>query len=228
MELLKEFMEVRGDIYSILSVPFYKELTAEYIDVLKKYLPVIKKLSLESGNSRFTDAVNRFEPILDAEFDKNLYDGEFSKLFLGVNKASHTGHTVTPHESVFLSPSHLVMQEPWEDVVEIFFNNGLGKDKTFKEPEDHITAEMSFMAFMSKKAAEHIAYGSAPEVIRCMEVQEMFLKRHLCSWVHLLADDVLRSSDLDFYKHFPKMVECFMEADIATMEQLKEELTTVS
>ena len=228
MELLKEFMNIRGDIYNVLSVPFYKELTTGYIDVLKKYLPVIKKLSLESGNSRFTDAVNRFEPVLDTEFDKDRYDGEFAKLFLGVNKASHTGHTVTPHESVFLSHTRLVMQEQWDEVVEIYYNNGLGKEKKFKEPEDHISAEMSFMAHMSAKTAEHIASGSAPEVIRCMEVQEMFLKKHLCSWVHLLADDVRNSTYLDFYKHFPKMVECFMEADIATVEQLKEELTIVS
>ncbi|MGE4268429.1 MAG: molecular chaperone [Deferribacterales bacterium] len=227
MELLKEFMRIRGDIYNVLSVPFHKELSVEYTEVLKKYLPVIRELSVASGDMQFRDAVDSFAEILNIEFDKDRYDGEFAKLFLGVNKASYTGHTVTPHESVFLSHTRLVMQEQWDEVVEIYYNNGLGKEKKFKEPEDHISAEMSFMAHMSAKTAECVNSDDSSGLAKCLETQVIFLKEHLCSWIHLLADDIRRSTEIDFYRCFSTLVECFIESDHNTLEQLKEESITV-
>jgi len=69
----------------------------------------------------------------------------FCTLFLNVSPNDVVKH-VHPFASVYLSPERLVMQEQRDEALEFYARFGLGVDENFKEPEDHVAAELSFLS----------------------------------------------------------------------------------
>ncbi len=220
MDGLAEFFRLRADIYNLLSVVFYRELDAKHAENLRKYVPVLREYALQYGQNEMLDAIGELESCLAAEPDYGKEAAEFARLFLGVEKAG-TGHTITPHESVFLSSDRLVMQKPWEEVREEYYNAGIAKDKDFKEPEDHMTAEMSYIAHMSRKMAESLSGGGSgvPEA----ELQKMFLRNHIECWMPLLAADIYANSSSDYIKAAVKTAWQYVMIDRALLEEWSEE-----
>ncbi|GAB1536714.1 molecular chaperone TorD [Geovibrio sp. ADMFC3] len=225
MKTLSQYMRLRADLYNILSAPFNVEFKESDFARLKKYVAVMSEMAKENGDSSFAADVSGLGRCIENRVDEDVIAGEFAKLFLGVNKASYTGHTITPHESVYMSESRLVMQEPWENIYEIYYKHGIGKNKEFKEPEDHITAEMSFMAFLSRQCIEFAEIGKSEELTENLETQELFLDKHLCKWIPKLAEDVVKNTSLEFYKYLSLVVQGFIKADFKYICQLKEELS---
>ena len=48
------------------------------------------------------------------------------------------------------------MQEQRDQVLGFFYLQGIGKEPDFKEPEDHISAEMNFMSLLSRQTYDAI------------------------------------------------------------------------
>jgi len=228
METLVKYMSARAEVYNILSAPFYKEVTKDMCAKLNSVLPVVRDLADFYQDAECLDEIKHLEQWLTEEVDEDRMAGEFARLFLGVNKASSTGHTITPHESVYTSASRLVMQKAWEEVYEVYYNQKLGKNSSFKEPEDHITAEMSFMAYMSRKCSEHAEQNSFGEVQENMKEQIRFLSDHLCTWVNLLDEDIYKSASLDFYKSMSKIIVHFLSLDKKSLKDMGEDLVELT
>ena len=219
MDNVKDYLYLRSSIYKLLSAPFYKEPTKADLVLFRKYIPILKEIALHSDE--MTEGLTMLEAFQDDKFyNFDILASEFARLFLGVNKATAQGHTVTPHESVYLSASRLVMQESWEKVYEIYRNEGICKDESFKEPEDHITAEMNFMAHMSEKTAELLGGKKYQDIIKCLKVQEYFLTQHLCKWVPLLTEDLKVSGAHFYYLVSALLVQGFIDIDREFISEL--------
>ncbi len=215
MDMLIDFLKLRADIYNLLSVVFYKELDEKHVENLNKYIPVLKEYASQCGYDGILESVNMLDNYLVSGPDYEAEACEFARLFLGVAKAA-TGHTITPHESVYLSPDRQVMQKPWEEMRKIYYDAGVVKDQKFMEPEDHITAEMSYMAHMSRKMADSILSGESG--VAEARLQAEFLKNHIERWLSLLTADIFITSSSEYFKAAAKVAEQYAMHDRKTME----------
>ncbi len=94
-------------------------------------------------------------------------------------------------ESIYLSPSHLTMQEETGKVYYIYKSCNFDMKHTSNEPHDHISYELMFMSYLSKGIAQNIEKGDKKQVNSLLHLQKMFLEEHLLKWVEMFSKSVI-------------------------------------
>lgn len=206
MDELKEYFALRKNIYNHLSKGFYKEPTSEYLDKMRKYSLIFKEISVNYENADLSKGSAVFEKFIDSGKSTDELAREFVLIFLSAGLPEGI-NSIVPHESVYLSPLGLTMQEQRDEVLEIYYNQSVGRNDDFKEPEDHISAELGFMAFMSGKTSEMQDIG----------VQQSFLENHLLKWAPKMCDDVYDIGS-DYYKALALFTKGFLIVDRQFLE----------
>lgn len=146
---------------------------------------VIKGIEMikQWGNSGLTDEA--FNKIRD----------DYTRLFIGVGKV-----LAPPWESVYFTESHLLFQEQTLQVRNWYRRYGLELEKLHKEPDDHISIEMSFVAYLSKLALQAFEEQNQEEFEELLEAQRQFLASHLLAWGFKWRHMVIEHAQTDFYK----------------------------
>lgn len=217
MDELRDYLELRKNIYVFLSKGFYKEATAEYLDEMDRYIPVFKEIAAAYDNSVIANGVEAFQLFRNNIKDKDIkavtddLAREFALLFLSTGVADGV-ISVIPHESVYLSPQGLTMQEQRDQVLEIYFSQSVGRNKDFKEPEDHISAEMGFMGFMSQSTADNLAENNIEKADALIKIQQDFLNGHLLKWAPRACDDIARHGS-EYYQAVSMLTKGFLISD---------------
>jgi TorA maturation chaperone TorD len=211
MSELSEFLRLRSKLYLLLGTFFYLEPEESYFEEVKKYLKVLEeignlhnKAALKKGREQFTAFYEGERPSV------NLLSCEFAHIFLSTG-LSAGDKSVVPHESVYLSPDRLMMQSEWDQVYEIYCDNKAGKKKGFTEPEDHITAEMGFIAFMSEKASK--LPEDSEEFNINIDAQLSFMRKHLMRFAPKVCGDI-REYGYPFYESMANIIQGFLEGDL--------------
>ena len=114
--------------------------------------------------------------------DKVLHD--YTRLFC-------LSDSVPVAESIYLSPSHLTMQEETGKVYYIYKSCNFDMKHTSNEPHDHISYELMFMSYLSKGIAQNIEKGDKKQVNSLLHLQKMFLEEHLLKWVEMFSKSVI-------------------------------------
>ena len=114
--------------------------------------------------------------------DKVLHD--YTRIFC-------LSDSVPVAESIYLSPSHLTMQEETVKVYYIYKSCNFDIKKTSNEPHDHISYELMFMSYLSKGIAQNIEKGDKKQVNSLLHLQKMFLEEHLLKWVEMFSKSVI-------------------------------------
>ncbi|MDE7314561.1 MAG: molecular chaperone TorD family protein [Mucispirillum sp.] len=114
--------------------------------------------------------------------DKLLHD--YTRLFC-------LSDSVPVAESIYLSPSHLTMQEETGKVFYIYKSCNFDMKHTSNEPLDHIAYELMFMSYLSKGIAQNIEKGDMEQVKSLLHLQKMFLDEHLLKWVEMFTKSVI-------------------------------------
>lgn len=123
--------------------------------------------------------------------DKLLHD--YTRLFC-------LSDSVPVAESIYLSPSHLTMQEETGKVFYIYKSCNFDMKHTSNEPLDHIAYELMFMSYLSKGIAQNIEKGNMEQVNNLMHLQKMFLEEHLLKWVEMFTKSVIGFAEsVSFY-----------------------------
>ena len=213
----------RQAIYSFLARTYAVEFTAETLKELAENRGLWSRLA-EGPEIRGTELAEGFKTL--AEFAAKLNGSdletarlelavEYAGLFLGVRQ-------VPPHpsESVYTGKGRLLMQKPRDDVMKIYRRMGLERSSEFNEPEDHIAVELQFMADLSGKSGEALRTGDLVEAKNCLEVQRDFVSEHLIKWVPMLAKDILRGAQREFYKAIAKITEGYVRIDRDVLVQM--------
>lgn len=143
---------------------------------------------------------------------------EFCALFLNMS-----AHPVFTSESVYLSDSHIIMQEPRNQVVDFYRASGLAVDgDSFDWPEDHISMEMLFMAHLCGQEADLCrrspekggdACSSDRPIEKCFERQRLFFSEHLDRWVPMFAKELARHAETRFYRGVAEYLEEFLRSE---------------
>jgi TorA maturation chaperone TorD len=138
---------------------------------------------------------------------------DFDRLFVG------PGHLeAPPWESVYRSKERLVFGEQTVAVREIYRSFGLKSKKHHNEPDDHISLELEFMAWLCKQAADpHI---SVEDCILNISGQTRFLNEHLLEWVPALCNDIEKAAESEFFRGLAFLTTQWLKEDAVETESI--------
>jgi TorA maturation chaperone TorD len=218
----------RAAIYSFLSRGFKKEVDSRFLQNVGTIEPTLGLLSRSQTGSELIEAHKLLAEFADAS--KDLGDekkdalltslaAEYAGLFLGMGPKP-----VHPVESVYLGGAHLLYEQPYHEVVQVYKNLGYEKDKNFKEPEDHVAVEFDFMANLCKWTSKTLDDGDVDTAIRYLSLQKEFLKNHMTRWVPALCQELSKTANSSFYKALAHLANGFVAMDDQVPDHLKEDL----
>lgn len=195
-QFLKEFINENNPILKIQDVAELDQEVKEGLEMVKRYVESAVKRELK-------------EVELELAVD-------YANVFLGVKKKpSH------PSESVY--KTGLLMQEPYDEVLNMYWEAGVDVVKEFKEPADHIAIELQFMSYLCRKSTEALMNKDNEKLLKYLKMQKEFLEKHLLQWAPQLAKDIQESADTDFYKGFAKIMGKYIRYDAEVINVLIEE-----
>jgi len=217
---------LRKTVYGFLSRGFAIEINQEYLDQIREYLPMLKELESTIEDLDYINGVKRLEEFVGKiENDKELieeYERRFVSVFMHITSESDN---VDPYESVYLSPEKLVMQEQRDCVLGFYARYGHGVDENFKEPEDHIAAELGFIGSLNNEILKDIEAGDKEtEIMKKLEGQLEFMKRHLMLWLPNFSVDLKKTDPEGFYGILGELSLGFCRTDVPFLEELLEYL----
>ena len=194
--------------YSFFADVFSTEVTREFIANMGSF-------EAEEGSK-----LQEFVALLGgADLDEGTQDvrSEFCALFLNMS-----AHPVFTSESVYLSGTHTIMQEPRNQVLAEYRSRGLAVDKdSFDWPEDHVSMEMLFMSHLCKQESD--LCRQALEAGECTSIdadlagvcdaQKKFFGEHLDKWMPMFVEQLSQNAKTLFYKGIAEYLDAFLEKE---------------
>ena len=194
--------------YSFFADVFSTEVTREFIANMGSF-------EAEEGSK-----LQEFVALLGgADLDEVTQDvrSEFCALFLNMS-----AHPVFTSESVYLSGTHTIMQEPRNQVLAEYRSRGLAVDKdSFDWPEDHVSMEMLFMSHLCKQESDlcrqalEAGEGTSidAELVGVCDAQKKFFGEHLDKWMPMFVEQLSQNAKTLFYKGIAEYLDAFLEKE---------------
>ncbi|BCS95167.1 dehydrogenase [Desulfoluna limicola] len=197
------FESARKEIYKGLSTCF--GLPGPHLE------PVLATLEhlLTALGSEATGSVSEMGTGIRRLKDITELNVEFSRLFVGP-----FSQLAPPYGSVYMEGTNAMMSESTMDVVGTYRKAGLVVAESFKEPPDHIVAELEFLCFLIDKEIEALGPGT-DEVPQAFLIQQKeFLTHHLGIWLMPFTEKITRHSTSPFYQNLAKAARIVVKEDI--------------
>ena len=140
---------------------------------------------------------------------------DFSRLFLGPYKMH-----APPYGSVYLDGERQIMGQSTLEVRNKYREAGLDISADFRNPPDHIAAELEFMYFLILKEIEAIENSDIDTTVTFLEKQRAFLRENLGAWVFEFADTIEEKAETDFYKNLARATKTFIEQNFNELSDL--------
>jgi len=159
---------------------------------------------------------------LSSEELQNVYHEakiEFTRLFVGPYHLE-----APPYESVYRHSNRLMMQDITMNVKEFYRENGYERNKVYKEPDDQIGVELEFMYALSEDALKAFEERNVENLKRILSVQEQFMELHLLKWLPQFCQDILKSSQNEFWRTIAVFTENYSEEDKKQIQRIQREL----
>ena len=128
-----------------------------------------------------------------------------------------------PFESVYTSPKRLMMQDARDEVLVLYRTFGLDKQESWKEGEDHIALELEFEQILCERAIAAYEAGDEDECLKLLLSQRNFLEDHLLAWYPMMAADLQKFPQTDFYKGLGKLTDGFLRNDLEFLDAVLSE-----
>ena len=143
---------------------------------------------------------------------------DFARTFLGSGVLNP--NAAFPYESVYTSKHALVMQEARDEVLAIYRSQGLTKDESWRDPEDHISLQLQFESLLCRRIAQAMQDGDDERACELVRTQHGFLVHHMLDWVPRFCTDVPRYAKNDFYAAFAQLTVEFLNEERALLEDI--------
>lgn len=213
-----ELMENRESMYQLLSRFFIAEIDESLFQHLKKTV-----FPTETGIKEINEGYRYLERYLKNPGTVPITElaVDFARVFLGAGV--YEGTVANPYESVYTSPARLIMQDARDEVLAAYRAKGLDKRESLNVPEDHISLEFEFMAFMCREALEAFDTEDWQKISGSLAEQKDFLDRHLLNWIPEFCEDIEKCSSTDFYLGIAKITNGFLQMEKSILEELVSE-----
>ena len=175
-----------GDVPSALALLGSMYLCQPTREAVAEWLSLAKAIALPAiGGVR--EALGSLRLDAEQEMDDLLWD--YTQLFIGPARLP-----CPPWESVYTSPKRLLMQEAFDSVVAFYREQGLSVGDP-QVLQDHIGAELSFLAVLHEKMRDQQG-----DVSSYRRAAERFLAEHPRRWIPAFAADMEGAANTPLYK----------------------------
>jgi TorA maturation chaperone TorD len=239
LEEQKKINLAREGIYSFLSRAFMYEVDIEFLTMIAAAQPVIELLASSQHGAELKKAseilatTSSKAAALEGEEKKKLLTDlavEYASFFLvsatpGVYPKIR--ERVYPWESAYFTEPPRMHAEPYHQVIQAYKSVGYEKPKEFKEPEDHVAAELEFMAHLCRLTRASIDSGKVDFALGYVKLQKEFLGDHLLQWVGKFSERLKKNAqkgETDFYYALAMLLESFITMDNQTLDHIAAEL----
>ena len=136
---------------------------------------------------------------------------ELNRIYTSLFVSGGYGKIICPVESIYLENTGLVMGEKRDTVLEIYAKNKLSLAETFKEQEDHIAAEFSYISMKNK---EILADDYSNQMLDDNIYEQYdFIKEHILPLIHYLILDLKKYDNSKFYYETAYIIKKYIEYD---------------
>jgi TorA maturation chaperone TorD len=212
---LINLIKQRATTYGLLSRLYHREVDQKLLDELRE-----ARYSANTGNAN----VDRGH-LLIVGYLSNIWEDSLSELtidyartFIGYGVDTYSA--AFPYESVHTSERRLLMQDARDEVLAQYRKAGLSKQSSWKESEDHISAEMEFMLILCNRTVEALENNNEDEAYGLLMDQGDFLENHLYAWTPMLTNEMRRFAKTDFYQGLSWLTDGFLETDLEFLEDI--------
>lgn len=188
-----EGLKEEGSIYGLLKQIFWAEPTKEIIEGLQKISMMPEENDIDIGLNLLANSVRKNESRLN-EFKEELAI-EFARLFIGPNNPP-----AVPYASFYLSESKTVMSDITIDIRKKYLEAGMAVQELYSIPDDHIGIELEFLQYLTERIIELFEKGQREEASNLNEMRDEFLKGHFSKWAPHFSDNIIASTNDDFYR----------------------------
>lgn len=207
--------EQRAATYGLLSLLYRGEILSELLDKL-----ATMRFRVCTGNPHVDEGHRLIARYLCGLWENSQTElaADYMRTFFGHGYNAHAA--AYPFESVYASEKRLLMQDARDEVLALYRAAGLDKQESWKEGEDHIALELEFMQILSIRTLDALRRGDGGQAYALVKSQFNFLDVHLGSWVPLLAEQMIRFAQTEFYRGLAFLTEGFIESDIELLGDL--------
>ncbi len=152
---------------------------------------------------------NSLEFVID--FLQKNNEEELNRIYTSLFVSGGYGKILCPVESFYLDNTGQIMGEKRDAVFEIYVKNKLSLVKTFKEQEDHIAAELSYISIKNKEILEDNYIQQLLD--NNINEQYIFIKNHLLPLIHYFILDLKKYDQSMLYFETACIIKKYLEYD---------------
>lgn len=139
-------------------------------------------------------SADRLSKAFDGTTDQDLLV-DYTRLFVGPARP-----LAPPYESVWVSPSENLSQEPTLAVLELYQQGGFCIDDGINDLPDHIAVELEFVYRMLFESNHAEQQGDHEKAAITRALHDQFLAQHLNRWVDPFLQTVADHASTSFYQ----------------------------
>ena len=162
----KKLYERRYKDYAVFSKIFAYPLNNDFkeiiINLFSKLIDFAKQVHDDSLEESLNFVIN---------FLKNNNAEELNRIYTSLFISGAYGKILCPVESIYLDNTGLIMGEKKDIVLEIYAKDKLSLSDNFKEQEDHISAELSYISLKNKEILDNINNNHNYNEINNIDIQ---------------------------------------------------------
>ncbi|OUO86985.1 dehydrogenase [Gordonibacter sp. An230] len=218
MEDLAQLNRQRAGTYGLLSRLYRVEVDEDLLEELRAM-----RFPARTGRADVDEGYRLIAQYLSNVWANSITDlaVDYARTFIGHGIDAFSA--AYPFESVYTSEKRLLMQEARDEVLAIYRAEGLDKQDSWKEGEDHIALELEFEQILANRTVEALERGDEDGAIALLTTQKNFLDDHLAAWVPMMTADMKRFAGTDLYRGLAYLTEGFLAADRAFLEDILSE-----
>lgn len=194
--VLIEITTEEKELFALLRFLFWTEPSRQLLNNLLE-LPIEEgeeSTDIERGLRMIHLAVRQNRDRLDAYQEELAV--EFARLFIGPDRP-----VAVPYASFYLSETRIVMTEEVTIAIrKLYLEAGLSMQNLYSIPDDHIAAELEFLAWSADQTIKCYEEGDKPGASRHHERLNTFLCEHLALWVPEFCKLIIQGSNEEFYQ----------------------------
>ena len=199
-----EYMNSRAKRYQFLSTLLRDEISLEFIKAMQKneFLDGFNESVTDCG---FIDLINGVEVITrclknnNAEKLQKELSYDYADIFLNAGS-----NPVFPYESCHVTGDPVVMQKPVFELREYFRKAGVHKNPDYKDLEEHIAVQMELLRYLLENGNK--------------DLYRDFFKNKYTKWVPSFCDQLVGSTQTDFYQGLAHFVRGAMMCENMKLE----------
>ncbi len=153
------------------------------------------------------------DDFLEEEGDNLLQDlgAEYSRLFLGDDRQ------VSPHESAHHESSNDDSVGDKQKVKAFIESLGIEFKSEYSDAPDHISVELEFMHHLLEEESSAREKNNDKDASGFVDIQRLFLGRHILLWVPAFCDKIIAGSGTSFYREIARVTKHFLDFEKETL-----------